>query len=90
MKIPMNAFSDVIEMLLRTESKKATKYLSPDAVVKATRPHKPSIRSRSTTLVVTFGKPNYAEREFIKSCRKAGEPFPVRKVQLKHFSEKRA
>ena len=37
MKIPMNAFSQVIEMLLRTGSWKATKYLSPTTVVNATR-----------------------------------------------------
>lgn len=38
---------------------------------------------------LTIGKPNYAEREFIKDCKKAGEPFPVERVQLMHVPVKR-
>jgi hypothetical protein len=30
----------------------------------------------------TIGIPNYL-REFIRKCKKAGEPFPVKKIQLK-------
>lgn len=65
--------------------RKATKFIAPNLVVKATRRHKPDKRERLKEIVVTIGRPNYAEREFIRSCRKAGEPFPVRKLQLQPY-----
>ena len=63
--------------------RRATKYISPTCTVKATRQHKPDGRKRSVTIILTIGAPNYAERAFIAACKKAGETFPVRKVQLK-------
>lgn len=72
---------------------KATKFVAPDLVVRATRPcvscgKKPG--SKGETFALTIGRPNYAERKFIALCKKAGEKFPVRKVQLKFPPEKRA
>ena len=46
-------------------------------------------RHNTTEIAVTFGKPNYEEREFIAKCRKSGESFPIRKIQLK-FSKPKA
>lgn len=68
------------------KAKRATKYVSPALVVKATRRHKPRRNERTAEIVLTIGAPNYAERAFIKTARKAGEAFPIRKVQLKHWS----
>jgi len=64
-------------------SRKATKYVSPTLVIKASRRHRPRRGERTTEIVLTVGKPNFAERSFIAEVRRAGEPFPVRKVQLK-------
>lgn len=68
---------------------KATKYLSPHRVIRATRKllhgKVPSPRSRgNTTIVLTMGRPNFAERRFIADCKKAGMYFPIRDVQLKY------
>ncbi len=65
---------------------KATKYISEKLTVKATRKlygkkRRPS--QKSLEVILTAGKPNYEERAFIKKLKKAGEPFPVKKVQLK-------
>ena len=54
--------------------------------VKATRKlygkkRRPS--QKSLEVILTAGKPNYEERAFIKKLGKAGEPFPVKKVQMK-------
>ena len=65
--------------------RKATKYVSPSAVVKATARHKPNRRSRSVEMIVTIGQPNYVEREFIRAAKKAGERFPVKRVQVKEW-----
>lgn len=70
--------------------RRATVYVGPELTVKATRQRRPAKRSRGETLLVTVGKPNYREREFIKACRKANEPFPVKRVQLQHFPAKRS
>ena len=77
MKIPRNAISQVIEAILEVGAKKATKYLDDKTVVKATR------QGKNNSLILTWGRPNYLERKFIKLCKKAGEKFPIRKVQLK-------
>ena len=87
MKFPMNGISDVIEMLMRSGARRATKYLRPDAVISACRPcYKGKVqggRDTRATIVLKLGAPNCDEREFIKRCQRAGEPFPVRKIQLK-------
>ena len=96
MSVPLNALTQAIEALLRTDSKQAVKYVSPVLVVKATRVtyrangRKPRKNERSTELVLTFGRPGYREREFIKACAKAGEPFPVKRVQLRAYPRRKA
>lgn len=39
----------------------------------------------SNKFIVKFGRPNYKEREFIKACKKANEPFPIKKLQIKYL-----
>ena len=83
----MNHIAQVVSALLSTGARRAVKYLSETETVVAARPmyqgRRPRKNGRSTTVVVTFGKPNYEARAFIKRAKKAGEPFPIRKVQLK-------
>ena len=64
---------------------KATKYVCVDHVLKATRKtYGGKIgNGRTVDIVLTIGKPNYPERQFIKACLKAGEKFPIRKIQYK-------
>ena len=77
----------VLNAVLKDGVWKATKYVSPTLVIKATRRRYQGKLSRccdgTETVLVTVGKPNYLEREFIKVYRKAGEPFPVKRIQLK-------
>ena len=69
--------------------RQATKYLTPQLTVKATRQRKPDHRSTGDTILLTIGRPNYLERRFVKLCRKAGESvWPVRKVQLRQYNKK--
>lgn len=76
----------VVIALLATDAHLATKYVNEFETVRAKRVcynGKINKRSKRTTVVVSLGRPNYREREFIKKCKKAGEPFPVKKIQLK-------
>ena len=69
--------------------KKATVYLSEKVVVSVCRRFKYSKRNRRDDFVMKIGAPNYLERNFIKRCKKAGEPLPVKKVQIKFWPEKK-
>ena len=77
----------VVDALLMNRARRATKYFSPKEVVSACRPcYKGKVqggRDTRATIVLKLGAPNCDEREFIKRCQRAGEPFPVRKIQLK-------
>lgn len=85
-------FNKVISLLLLTNSWKATKYISPKEVLRVTR--RRYLRSsksfgRHVELVINVGRPNYAEKEFIKKLMKAKEPFPVKKIQLKSLPKRK-
>lgn len=67
----------------------AFKVIDEKTVVKASWRFKPNGRNSREEMVVTFGAPNYEAREFIKKCKKAGEPFPVKKVQLRAYPKKK-
>lgn len=80
----------VVRALLETGAHKVTAYISPNQTVKACRKlfdggiTKRDIRADIT---LTVGVPNYAERRFIKLARAAGEPFPIKKLQIKLMPE---
>lgn len=80
-----------IATLLDSGAVKATKYVSPKSTVKAKlKEFKNGAGSlaRTQEILLTFGAPNYEEREAIKKFKKAGEPFPVKRVQLKFAKPK--
>lgn len=79
-----------VQALEGTKARKATMFLNEKMVVKLSRRHRPDRRNSRAEFVLTVGTPNYAELEFIKRCKRAGEPFPVRKVRLRLYPEKRA
>lgn len=91
MKISRAHLAQAVEALLTTGAFKATKYVSAKHVVRATRRrYRGRIVERGKIeIILTAGSPNYAEREFIKRCKRAGEPLPVRKVQLKYPPKRR-
>lgn len=85
MKITRDSISKTVFGLLETGARKASFFLDEDTVVTATHQHKPDKRTKSNTIILTYGKPNYRGRLFVKACKKAGEPFPVKKLQLKFW-----
>lgn len=84
----LKAIPDVTNWVI-SGARKATKFISPTLTVKASRIHKLDRRSRAESYVVSVGKPNYKEREFIKACKDAGETFPVKRIQLKFYPDAR-
>lgn len=72
------------EILADNTCYRATKYVSPTLVVRATRSRlRDKIDKKWMQVTLSICKPNYIDRELIKECKKAGEPFPVKKIQLK-------
>jgi hypothetical protein len=71
MSIPMKDFTDALEMILRNaELKTVTLFCAPLSGTK--QRVRISRRKRfKNELVICWGRPNYAEREFLKLCKKA-------------------
>lgn len=83
-----------VDLLLKTGAWKVTKYLSAKQTLKVTRRRYNRgpgsfAGGGDIELVVNIGRPNYDERQFIKDCQKAKEPFPVKKLQVKCLPKRR-
>ena len=89
MNIPKRVFSNVIEALNIKGARRAVAYLDAKTVVMGTRQRKLSLRDRSHTIIVTYGAPNYRQRKFVKQCKKAKEPLPLRKIQIELWPKRR-
>jgi hypothetical protein len=85
----MYPINEIVKLASQPEVKKATYYHSDKEVAKVTFHGKKDSRARTKTFVVTIGRPNYEEREFIKKAKKAGEPFPIKKIQMKFVPKKK-
>ena len=79
----------VVSLSIDTNARKVTGYLSEKYVVKATRRHRYNKRDHQETYLVTIGRPNYAERKFIKLCKEVNEPFPIKKLQYQLWPKAR-
>lgn len=66
------------------ELHRVTVFVRKDLVHRATRLHRHDRRTRSTSIVVSFGKPNYRERLRIKTLEKRGAVavFPFEHVEV--------
>lgn len=81
----MTAVNHAVRVLLSNRGMwKVTKYLSPRSIVRATR-----VRTKGGTIVLTIGRPNYRELEFIKKARKAGMSFPLSGVYWRMIPKKK-
>jgi hypothetical protein len=66
----------------------ATVFISPRLTVRATmrrfkgRLSRDVRRDKGVDITLTIGRPNCEAREFITQARRAGEPFPIKKVRL--------
>lgn len=80
----MKAYATVSSRLVLSGAYQAVMYVSPTRTIKATRRrYKGKFDKRAVEITITDGPPNYAERQFIKLLKKAKEPFPVKKIQLR-------
>jgi hypothetical protein len=89
MNLPEIPFKKLSSCLNDKSVKSATYFHSPTEVATLTRQFKPDKRNSRETLILTVGKPNYLGRIFVASCKKAGEPFPVKKIQLRRYPAKK-
>jgi len=88
--ISRKIFGDLAEAILEVGAIQAVKYYTPKLRVKATRRiYAGKIRKneRCVEILFSIGTPNYAEWKFIRQAVKAGEPFPIKKLQLKFLKK---
>lgn len=82
--------SKAVKALLENEAHKATAYISDKLTLVATRKlYKGRPSKRQIEISLVYGPPNYENRKFIKLAKKSGEPFPIKKIQLKFPAKKR-
>lgn len=94
-EVPSRVYGQLFGVITGDKSiRRVTKYLSEKLVVSvaaktygAHKGKRTDNRSRAEDFVVKVGAPNYAERQFIKKCKAAGEPFPIKKIQLKFVKQ---
>lgn len=81
----MKYVGNVVALLLSSGARRATKFVSPRQVIRATikRTRGKVVRTGPKEIVLSICPPNATEQRFVKSCKKAGVAFPVRKIQLK-------
>lgn len=83
-------YDEVLEGIVKGDAIRATKFIGPKNIIRASRRLSGGrIPKGNIEIILTIGKPNYAEREFIKICEKVKEPFPIRKIQLKFCRPKK-
>lgn len=73
----------VVATVIAERVKQATKYLGETLTVKATHRGTWNGRDRRNEVLLTWGSPNWSERKFIRLAKRAGEPFPIKKIQVK-------
>lgn len=82
----------VVRTLMYSDAHVATKYIDKNFIVRATRKlsQKKIDKRQNAEVILTIGRPNARESLFIKQCKKAGESFPIKKIQLKFPPKKRS
>ena len=84
-----NAVSQTVEALVTANAASATKFISPKLRVTATRRrYQGKIVKGNIEVLLVIGKPNAVNEKFIKQCKKAGEPFPIKKMKFKFPAKK--
>lgn len=76
-------FAKLAEAIINHGAREAVKYLSPTERIKATRrTYKKATRRKADPIEILFtvGKPNYAERAFIKKAKKFDGTLPKHPV----------
>lgn len=76
--------------LIQSGARRAECYVTPQLVVSAARVtfgKRPSRGGYRYQIALKIGQPNFLERKFVVACKKAHEPFPVRKTHLRHYRE---
>lgn len=79
---------DLISFVTDGNYHSAAKYVGTNFVIRVTNRDRMIKRSAWFAVVVKVGKPNFLERRFIRACQKSGEPFPVKKIQLRAWSKR--
>lgn len=83
-------YTKIIEaLMLQPEMRSAVYYESPKQTITVTRRHSHKGRVTRREFVVTVGAPNYLAAKFIKLCKAAKEPFPVKRIQFKPLIKKK-
>ena len=88
-KVARCSIYKAVETLLESGARKATVFQHPSLTVVATRRVRPDKREAIVEILLTIGRPNAHNCKVGCDLQIAGEPFPVKKVQLEWWTAKR-
>lgn len=84
--VPNAVYGEIARLVVLHGARRVTKFLSDNETVKMTRKifgkKKRYGSGKRIDIALTIGIPNFAERKFIAKAKKAGEPFPIKKVLI--------
>lgn len=76
---------NTVAALLNTKTaRQVTCIVDARLSIVATKRHKTRADAQRVEVVVTIGRPNFKSRALIRAAKRAGEPFPIKKLQYEH------
>ena len=87
--VGVHAKAVIDELISVSLARKVTRFVSNNFIVRATRQFPVDHRNSRETIILTWGRPNYAERQFIKDVKKAGKALPSRKLFMSYWPTKK-
>ncbi len=87
---PKHFFTVCSALQAQVGTKTVIKIIDEKTIVKATWRFKPNGRNKREEMVVTLGAPDYRTQAFIKACKKAKEPFPIKKLVFRRYPVKKS
>ena len=78
----------VVHAVMVLGYKRATKYVSPTLIVRATSRLKPRRNKRTHEMVLTIGKPNWHERQYIANFMKTNNGCVPYELVVKNWKSK--
>lgn len=76
-------YREVVDVVLSGNVVKAVKFFSPKEIIRATKTrYGGKISNRDLEITLSFCKPNFAEREWLKNCTNKNTKFPMEGVQM--------
>jgi hypothetical protein len=82
-------YAEILDWVISGKASRATKYMAKNHIIRATRTrYANKFGQGNIEITLSIGKPNFAEREYIKNVL-SKEKFPMQGVVVKLYNPKK-